>query len=110
MLVKERSQSAPVFLFHRLFPFLLGQNLLEQKGVNQGKTDLDQVKAEDGHLLIFGAVREQFSTASREDEPIHTVPPLNDVKGFLNFLSELYITKRPDDSLRSIPKNKLRSD
>jgi hypothetical protein len=41
MLIKERSQSAPVFLPHGVFSFFLGQNLLKEEGIDQGEADLD---------------------------------------------------------------------
>ena len=93
MLIKERSQSTLVFLLHRLFPFLLGQNLLEQKGIDQGQAHLDEMKAKDSHFLIFGAIREEFPTASGENKAVDTVPLLNDVECFLDFLSEFQITE-----------------
>jgi hypothetical protein len=51
---------------------------LEQKGIDQGQTRLDEMKAKDSHFLIFGTIRERLPTASGEKKAIDTIPLLND--------------------------------
>ncbi len=82
-----------LFLLHGKFPFLFSQDLLEQKRIDQSETDLDQMEAQDGHLLILGPIREEFPSASGEDEPIHTVPLFNDIERFLDFLAESLVAE-----------------
>src|SRR5260370_938086 len=61
--------------------------------IDQGQADLDQVQAQESHLLIFRAIGKQFASTSGENEAIHTVPLLNDVQGFLDVLSESHIAE-----------------
>jgi len=52
------------------------------------------MERQDGHLLILGPIREQFPAASRENEAIHTVPLLNNIEGFLDFLPESWVAEK----------------
>ncbi len=57
MLVEQRCQSTPVFRFHRSFPFVLSQHLLQHQRIDEGKADLDQMQREESNFLILWPIR-----------------------------------------------------
>jgi hypothetical protein len=66
---------------------------LEHQRIDQGEADLDQMEGEDGSLLTLWPIRQQFSTASRENEAIDTVPLRNHIECFLDLLPESLVTE-----------------
>src|SRR5258708_68705 len=93
MLIEERRQSAPVFLFHGSFPFSLSKHLLQHQRIDEGEADLDQMQREEGNFLVLWPIREEFAAFSMENKTIHTVPLLDDVERFLDFLPESSIAE-----------------
>src|SRR5947209_18549434 len=51
------------------------------------------MQGEEGNFLILWPIREEFAPFSMEDKAIHTVPLLDDVERFLDFLPELSIAE-----------------
>ena len=85
---EQGREGAPVFVRHPPGPLGLGEDLLEQQGVDVDEGRLEQVQGEDGDLLVLPVRAGELAALAVEDDLVGAVPGLDDLAALVDLPAE----------------------